>query len=141
MTRHERDCPPLFRAWRIRVFTIAAGARTPARLFRILDAQGSIRQSAWRWTFSGLDQFEVSLTEPRVLSIAGDDAAAAGWWMAALPASSRLHWCARRASCFMRRTVLEIGTVDHGKYRMKSSRVFGVFLGFFISPLKSFCHR
>ena len=36
--------------------------------------------------FSGLDQFEVSLAAPRLLSIAGDTTAAARWWMAALPA-------------------------------------------------------
>ena len=36
--------------------------------------------------FSGLDQFEVSLAESRLLSVRGDTAAAREWWMTALPA-------------------------------------------------------
>jgi 4'-phosphopantetheinyl transferase len=35
--------------------------------------------------FSGLSEFEVSLTGPRVLSIGGDSAAAHDWWLNALP--------------------------------------------------------
>ena len=35
--------------------------------------------------FSGLDQFEVSLVAPRLLSVGGDARAAAEWWMASLP--------------------------------------------------------
>ena len=35
--------------------------------------------------FSGLDQFEVALGEPRVLSVAGAHARSLNWWMAELP--------------------------------------------------------
>ena len=35
--------------------------------------------------FSGLDQFEVALDPPHVVSVAGTDIALLNWWMAALP--------------------------------------------------------
>ena len=54
--------------------------------------------------FSGLDQFEVALDPPRILSVAGANSASRNWWMAALPPVPNYAGAVvvRAASCVVR---------------------------------------
>jgi 4'-phosphopantetheinyl transferase len=85
MTRHEEiACRYFARGEYERLQSLPESERARA-FFEYWTRKEAFVKARGDGLFSGLDQFEVSLTEPRVLSIAGNPAAAARWRMAALP--------------------------------------------------------
>lgn len=66
------------------LFALPESERTRA-FFALWTRKESFVKARGTGVFSGLEQFEVALEEPRLLHVASEDAPAANWWMTTLP--------------------------------------------------------
>ena len=85
LTRREEIAGKYFAPGeRVQLQNVMDSKRTHA-FFDIWTRKEAFLKARGDGLFSGLDQFEVSLCEPRLLSVKGDSSQAAGWQVIALP--------------------------------------------------------